>query len=143
MKLNHVTLLVSSIEKSKEFYKQILGIESYIDKTILGEKYSKVTGFQDLKLRFCALRIPGSDAVLEFAQILNPSIELRKDFSHVAFEVDDIMAVYSKAKIYAVSEPVVISGQGKGLDGKKFFYFKDPDGNLIEIIEAKADLYTK
>jgi catechol 2,3-dioxygenase-like lactoylglutathione lyase family enzyme len=142
MKLNHITLVVKDIEKSKNFYQKIWGFEPGFEKEISGEQYSKVTGYSGLKLRFCVLKIPESDVIIELAQFVNPSVEIGNDFRHIAFEVDDVDGVYEKVKDRAVSEPVIISGQGKGLDGKKFFYFKDPDNNLIEILNKSKDLYS-
>ena len=144
MNLNHITLVVKDIEASKEFYKKI-GLEPGFEKVISGEQYSKVTGHPDLKLHFCVLKIPNSDVIIELAQFINPEQNINNDFRHVAFEVDDVDAFYEKVKglgVETVSEPVLISGQGKGLDGKKFFYFKDLDGNLIEIFNKNEELYS-
>ena len=145
MKLNHITLVVKDVEKSKQFYKETLGLEAGFQKEVSGEQYSKVTGFPGLKLRFCVLKIPDSDVIIELAQFVNPSTTVNVDFRHVAFEVDDVDGMYGKLKgldVETVSEPVTISGEGKELDGKKFFYFKDIDGNLIEVFSGKKDLYS-
>ena len=144
MKLNHITLIVKDVMKSKQFYKETLGFEAGFEKEIYGEQYSKVTGYPDLRLKFAVLKIPDSDVIIELAQFVNPSVEIGKDFRHVAFEVDDVDEMYGKLKgfVEVVSEPVLISGQGKGLDGKKFFYFRDLDGNLIELFNKNKELYS-
>jgi len=145
MKLNHITLVVKDVEKSKQFYKETLGFEPGFEKEISGEQYSKVTGYPDLRLKFAVLKIPDSDVIIELAQFINPEQQVNNDFRHIAFEVENIDKICEKLKrlgIKTVSEPVTISGQGKGLDGKKFFYFKDLDGNLIEIFNKKGDLYS-
>ncbi len=145
MKLNHITLVVEDIEKSKQFYKETLGFEPGFGKEISGEQYSKVTGYSGLKLRFVVLKIPNSDVIIELAQFINPKQNINKDFRHIAFEVNDVNEIYAKLKglrVETVSEPVTISGEGDGLDGKKFFYFNDLDGNLIEIFNKNKDLYS-
>jgi catechol 2,3-dioxygenase-like lactoylglutathione lyase family enzyme len=145
MRLNHVTLVVKDIEKSKQFYKETLGFEEGFGKEISGEQYSKVTGYPGLRLRFLVLKIPDSDVIIELAQFVNPPQEIINDFRHIAFEVSDVDEMYMKLKelkVEVVSSPAQISRQGKGLDGKKFFYFKDLDGNLIEILNNKRDLYS-
>ncbi len=145
MKLNHITIVVKDVEKSKQFYKEILGFKPGFEKEISGEQYSKVTGYNGLRLKFAVLKIPDSDVIIELAQFINPAIEINNDFRHIAFEVEDVDEMYKKLKeldVEIVSEPVLISGQSKGLDGKKFFYFKDLDGNLIEIFSGKKDLYS-
>ena len=145
MKLNHITLVVKDIEKSKQFYKETLGFEEGFGKEISGEQYSKVTGYPGLRLRFLVLKIPDSDVIIELAQFINPPQEIINDFRHIAFEVSDVDEMYMKLKglsVELVSSPVEISGQGKGLDGKRFFYFKDLDGNLIEIFNKNEGLYS-
>jgi len=145
MKLNHITLVVKDVEKSKQFYKETLGFEPGFEKEICGEQYSMVTGHTNLRLKFAVLKIPNSDVIIELAQFLNPKQEIHNDFRHIALEVENVDEFYGKIKgkkIETVSEPVTITKQGKGLDGKKFFYFKDPDGNLIEIFNGKEDLYS-
>jgi len=145
MKLNHITLVVKDIEKSKQFYKDTLGLNSGFGKEISGPQYSEVTGHPSLKLKFQVLKLPNSDIIIELAQFLNPKKEISQDFRHIAFEVNDIHKIYKKLKalnVHTVSEPVTISNQGPGLDGKKFFYFKDPDGNLIELFNKNKDLYS-
>lgn len=140
-----MTLVVSDVEKSKQFYKKALGLDPGFEKEIYGEHYSRVTGFPGLRLKFAVLKLPGSKAVLELAQFISPQQKTHPDFRHIAFEVDDIDALFKKLKglgMIAVSEPVTISGQGKGLDGKRFFYFKDPDGNLIEAYNKTEGLYS-
>ncbi len=145
MKLNHITLIVSDIEKSKQFYKELLGLEPGFEKEISGEQYSKVTGHPNLRLKFAVLKIPNSDVIIELAQFINPEQKINADFRHIAFEAENVDNIYKKLKeknVETVSEPVTISGQGPGLDGKKFFYFKDLDGNLIEIFNKNKDLYS-
>ncbi len=145
MKLNHITLIVQNIEKSKRFYKETLGLEPGFEKEISGDQYSNVTGYPNLRLKFAVLKIPDSKVIIELAQFINPTIKINNDFRHIAFEVEDVDELYrkiSEKNIKTVSEPVLISGQGPGLDGKKFFYFKDLDENLIEIFNKNENLYS-
>ena len=90
MKLNHITLVVKDIEKSKQFYKQTLGFEEGFGKEISGEQYSKVTGYSGLRLRFLVLKIHDSDVIIELAPFVNPSQEIINDFRHIAFDVSDV-----------------------------------------------------
>jgi catechol 2,3-dioxygenase-like lactoylglutathione lyase family enzyme len=144
MELNHITIVVSDVGKSKKFYANTLGLIPGFEKEIGGEEYSKVTGFDGLKLKFAVLKIPNSKVIIELAQFINPLLPIKNDFRHIAFEVDDVDAFYNQLKdkgVRTVSSPVTISGHGAGLDGKRFFYFKDLDGNLIEIFNRNKELY--
>ena len=83
--------------------------------------------------------------IIEFAQFIHPLPEISVDFRHIAFEVDDVDKVYNMMKennIETLSDPVTITNCHPKMDGKKFFYFRDPDGNLIEIFNSRENLYS-
>ncbi len=145
MKLNHITIVVSDIEKSKRFYKDILNLDSNFEEEIGGEQFSKVTAIPDLRLRFAVLTAENTDMIIELAQFINPPTKINNDFRHIAFEVEDVDEIYSKLKekgIETLSEPVIIKSPNPKMNGKKFFYFKDPDGNLIELFNSRETLYS-
>lgn len=143
MKLNHITIVVSDIEKSKRFYKDTMNLESTFEEEIGGEQFSKVTATPNVKLRFVVLRSDSSDVML--AQFLNPKTSVNRDFRHIAFEVDDVDKIHSILKnknIETLSEPVTITDSHPKINGKRFFYFRDPDGNLIELFNSRKSLYS-
>jgi len=144
MKLNHVTIVVKDVEKSKEFYRELMGFECPFEEQISGEQFSKVTGFDNLELKFAVLKLPDTNVILELAQFLSPKQDINRDFRHITFEVEDVDEVYDRIKEKAeiVSEPVTINDKNPKMDGKRFFYFYDPDGNLIEILKKKESLYS-
>jgi catechol 2,3-dioxygenase-like lactoylglutathione lyase family enzyme len=145
MKLNHITIVVSDIDRSKRFYREILGLESTFEEEISGGQFSEVTATPGLRLRFAVLRARNSDIIIELAQFLNPQTEINSDFRHIAFEVDDVDEVHLMLKnkgIETLSEPVTISGSHPKINGKRFFYFRDPDGNLIELFNSRKSLYS-
>ncbi len=145
MKLNHITVVVSDIEESKRFYKEILGLDSTFEEEIGGEQFSKVTAIKDLRLRFAVLKDKASNMIIELAQFLKPKAEIHKDFRHIAFEVDEVDKIYSilkKKNIETLSEPVTITDSHPKINGKRFFYFRDPDGNLIELFNSRKSLYS-
>ena len=145
MKLNHITLVVSDIEKSKQFYKEVLTLDSTFEETISGDQFSEVTAIPHLKLKFAVLNIPGSDIIIELVQFINPPTNINNDFRHIAFEVEKVDEIYPKLKeknIKTLSEPVTISNPNPKINGKKFFYFRDPDGNLIELFNSRKNLYS-
>jgi glyoxylase I family protein len=145
MKLNHITIVVSDIEKSKKFYKEILALNSTLDEEIGGDQFSKVTAIQNLKLRFAVLKDKESNMIIELAQFLTPKAEIHRDFRHIVFEVDDVDRIYSELKyknIETLSEPVTISDPRQKINGKRFFYFRYPDGNLIELFNSRESLYS-
>lgn len=145
MKLNHITILVSDIQKSKKFYKDILNLDCTFEEQIQGEQFSKITGYKNLKLKFAVLKIPNTDVILELAQFMNPEQKINNDFRHIAFEVDDVDKIFKRVKqnnCQTISPPLTIKDKNPKLNGKRFFYFNDPDGNLIEILKRKDSLYS-
>tara|TARA_Y100000310_G_scaffold310802_1_gene356418 strand:+ start:2059 stop:2499 length:441 start_codon:yes stop_codon:yes gene_type:complete len=145
MKLNHITVVVSDIETSKKFYKEILGADATFEETISGEYFEKVTATENVKLKFAALKIPETDIIIELAEFINPQTKANKDFRHIAFEVDDVDSMYKKLKeknAETLSEPTTIVDKNPKINGKRMFYFRDPDGNLIELFNARKNLYS-
>lgn len=132
MDLDHVTLVVRDIERSRRFYSEALGVQAGEPKDISGRLIEKVTGIDRVKIRFCVLKMQGT--VVELAQ-LDPAQGPFRDFRHVAFTVDDVDSVYDKVKEHAISEPVTLKSDDPMLDGKRFFYFRDPDSNLVEVLK--------
>jgi glyoxylase I family protein len=144
--INHITILVSDIEKSKRFYKDVLGLETTFERSLSGEQFSKVMGEEDIFIKFAALRSPGPGIILELVQFIRPEKELHNnDFRHIAFEVENVDTVYKRLLekgVETVSEPVTITGFHPKVDGKRFFYFRDPDKNLVELFNKRENLYS-
>lgn len=146
VKINHITILVKNIERSKNFYSELLGLKSTFEIDISGNQFSRVTGIKDVKIRFAALKSSSSHVILELAQFVHPKKEIASDdFRHFAFEVDDVDKIYKrlvKRKTEVISEPVTITDFHPKVDGKRFFYFRDPDKNLIELFNKQDTLYS-
>lgn len=72
VKINHITILVKNIERSKNFYSELLGLKSTFEIDISGNQFSRVTGIKDVKIRFAALKSSSSHVILELAQFVHP-----------------------------------------------------------------------
>lgn len=146
VKINHITILVKDIERSKKFYREVLGLKPTFEIDISGNQFSRVTGIEGVKIKFAALKSSSSPVILELAQFTDPKKEIKNnDFRHFAFEVDDVDRIYKrlvKKKVEVISEPLTISDFHPKVDGKRFFYFRDPDKNLIELFNKKDTLYS-
>ena len=147
---------VSDIEKSKKFYKEILGYDTVV--------YDKEDSFQDLKninggtgnFRRVLLRHSKPRAG-SFSKLLGSSeIELIKandrtpkkifenrmwgdlGFIHLCFDIKNMKAL--KEHCASQGHPFTIDG-GEGFEmgeaAGHFSYIEDPDGALIEFVETK------
>lgn len=144
--LNHIALLVSNLELSKRFYKETLGLETVFEHPIGGEQFEKVTGIEGFDVVFAVLSDPKSRVNIELVEFKSGLMESPSMFNHIAFEVDDVDALHEKFVnncIETVSEPVTLSHPHPKINGKRFFYFYDPDGNIIEVYNKKEGLYSE
>ncbi len=143
----HVSFTVSNLEAAVKWYTEVLGLE-YVRGQIQANAYtSKLVGFPDIHLKVAQLRVPGlavprSQHHIELIEYVHPRGEdipldtNRKGVAHWAFQVDDMLAEYTRLKALGVhfkSEPNYIAeGVNKG---GYAVYFTDPDGFTLELIQ--------
>lgn len=126
MKLNvvdHIAIISSDIEKTKEFYINKLGFQ-LIKETIRQEKDDIILDLrinEDTKLEiFIKQNSP--------IRITNPEA---RGLRHLAFKVDDINLVVKELK----EKDIECEEIRKDKNDKSFTFFFDPDGLPIEIHE--------
>ena len=142
---NHIALQVSDLEKSKEFYRKYIGLVPLFEHGLSGPQFEKVSGISGFDVTFAVLNDKKSDANIELVEFHNDFSDTVSTFSHIAFEVEDVDTLYSVLKkdgIRTISEPVTISHPHEKITGKRFFYFADPDGHMIEAYNKKEGLYS-
>jgi glyoxylase I family protein len=123
MKIHHIAIIVSDINKSLEFYSSVLGFEVK-EKTFRKERNSwKVDIFKaDIHLEL--FTFPASPPRASYPE----SLGLR----HLSFGVDDIEKCYQEMKSKQVSvEEIRLDSSSQ----KRFFFFADPDQLPLEIYE--------
>ena len=143
----HFSFTVADIEKSIEFYRDILGLELVHRQEQANAYTRKFVGYPDAHLKVAQFRIAGarstrSGHLLELVEYVAPKGQkvdtrtLNPGTAHLAFEVDDIQAEYQRMVAQGVrfrSEPVAIeAGINKG---GYTVYFLDPDDITLEIIQ--------
>lgn len=144
--LNHMAILVSDLESSKKFYEATLELETVFEHHINGAQFEKVTGIKEFDAIFAVLSDKKSNVNIELVEFKNGLMESPSIFNHVAFEVEDVDSMYDKLVnncIETISEPVTLSHPHPKINGKRFFYFYDPDGNIVEVYNKKEGLYSE
>ena len=137
--VNHLSFTVSDVEKSAEFYKDVLGLK-LMDICERDKDFSeKVTGIKTARLKIAYLE--AVNCSLELVQYLCPpaqKIDTRTcnvGSAHICFNVSDFHQKLGRLRedgVHFAGSPCVIpAGPNKG---KMVLYFEDPDSNTIEII---------
>lgn len=123
-KIHHIAIIVSDYEKSKKFYTEILGFK------ILKETYREIRKSYKLDLEINGIY------QIELFSFENPPKRLTNPealgLRHLAFEVDNLEKEVNKLFILGIEcENIRIDE----ITGKRFTFFKDPDGLPLELYE--------
>ena len=124
-KLLHTRYRVNDIERSVKFYQDALGLT-------VSRRHTSPRGAQ-----LVFLATPNSDEEIELCQMPAGAepVKVQSDLTHLAFEVDDLLAfaVELKAKGFALSDGPTTTGSGS------FIAFIDaPEGYEVELIQRSA-----
>jgi catechol 2,3-dioxygenase-like lactoylglutathione lyase family enzyme len=151
--LDHIALMVSDLEKSLDFYRDLLGFELLSPEEHIGGPVAEMVKVPDVHMREYRLVPPGGvngyqrgegagQITLDLIQWITPESPRERypihhvPSAHICFGVEDLPAVYErlKDKVEFVSPPVRFTGEGEW----HVLFFYDPDGNLIELVQPKG-----
>lgn len=125
--LHHVAVICSDYERSKRFYRDVLGLR------VLAETHRKARDSYKLDLE-----VPGGPAIELFSfpgAPPRPSYPEAQGLRHLAFSVRDLDAFIRHLEALGIEvEPVRVDE----LTGKRFTFFADPDGLPLELYESVA-----
>ena len=142
--MHHLGLTVSDIERSIEFYRDLLGMELIGRRpSVTADYVAKQTGYDSVELNVASFRVSsGSKQSLEVVQYMSHAGEPsdgatnRAGNSHLCLLIDDLRAGYDDLQSRGVrfkSDPVEISaGPNKG---GLVVYLYDPDGYMLELFQ--------
>jgi catechol 2,3-dioxygenase-like lactoylglutathione lyase family enzyme len=139
-----VAMTVSDADRSAEFFTHVLDFEKVGDIEVAAEDYARLEGVFGTRLRVVRLRLGGE--FLDLHEYLAPRgrplpADARSNdraFQHVAIVVSDMDAAYRRLRenhvTHASSGPQTLPEWNRAAGGIKAFYFKDPDGHALEIL---------
>lgn len=148
-KIESVGFTVSDIDRAIEFYRGVLTFKVESDTEIHGREYELLTGVFGARSRIVRLRL--GDEVIELTEFLTPRgrpipPDSRSNdlwFQHVAIIVSDMDKAYSLLRAnkveHASTGPQTLPDYIKPAAGIRAFYFKDPDGHVLEVLEFPPD----
>ena len=133
---HHTGLTVAELGRSVAFYTELLGCTVESRFSVSGDAFGTVVGRDGVSGRFVHLDSGGSRIELVEYEPAGPTREPatlpQPGGSHVAFSVDDVDAFLEGLpdRVEPLSEPRTTDS------GTRLVFVRDPDGNLVELLEA-------
>ncbi|HEX6111226.1 MAG TPA: VOC family protein, partial [Geminicoccaceae bacterium] len=136
---------VGDMERALAFYTGVLPFEVVSVTEVYGDAYERLFGVFGMRARIVRLRL--GDEEIELIDFLAPegrpvppdSRSNDEWFQHIALIVSDMDAAYARLRQHNVQHastgPQRLPDWNPNASGIEAFYFKDPDGNHLEILE--------
>jgi len=146
--VDSVGITVNDMGRAIDFYTRVLTFEKVSEREVAGEQYERLYSVFGLRLRVVRMKL--GDEHVELMQFLAPrgrptpadSKSNDRWFQHVAIIVSDMDAAYARLRAFHVehasSGPQRLPDWNPNAGGIKAFYFRDPDGNHLEILQFPA-----
>lgn len=141
-------ITVSDMDRAVDFYRRVLASEPVADVEVGGEPYDRLFAVPGARLRIVRMRL-GVEMVelTEFRPRGRPvpadSRSHDRWFQHLAIVVSDIEQAHQWLERHRVARispaPQRLPDWNAAAGGISAFYFKDPDGHPLEIIQFPSD----
>ena len=144
-----VSLVVSDLDRSVDFYSRVLAFEKVSDVEAFGSDVERLQGLFGVRMRIVRMRLGGES--IELTEFLTPQgrpmpLDSRGNdrwFQHVAVIVGDMDRAYQRLREHQVKHastgPQLLPAYLKNASGIRAFYFRDPDGHFLEILQFPPD----
>ena len=146
--LDHITIVVSDLKRSIEFYTKNLNFKYESLEHIEGKWIDKINGIKGVSAEVAFLKALSGEVRLELLNFKTPKSEKDKNISlpnaigirHIALKVKNINEIVFQFKLNGVkmiSDPIEAPKDIKSGDfkSKTLCYFLDPDGILLELAQ--------
>lgn len=137
--VRHTGIVVSNLETSLPFYRDLLELTVWWDQIEEGPSVEAITGIRGARIHTVKLKAPDGVSI-ELLQYLNtphpvPPLSSANSVgcSHVALQVKDLDGLYERSTAQGIRfhAPPLIVSEGKA----KVTYCRDPEGVLLELVE--------
>lgn len=147
--IDAVGMTVSDVDRSIEFFSKVLSFEKVSDVEVAGSEYEHLQGVFGLRMRVVRMKL--GEEFIELTEYLTPRgrpipVDSRSNdrwFQHVAIITNDMDRAYEwlrKNKVqHASTGPQRLPETIKPAAGIRAFYFKDPDGHTLEVLQFPGD----
>jgi catechol 2,3-dioxygenase-like lactoylglutathione lyase family enzyme len=142
--VDSVAIPVSDMARAVAFYTEVLDFRVVADHEAMGADYEHLLGVFGARIHVVRLEL-GAEA-LELLEFVAPRgrplpSDLRSNdraFQHVAIIVSDMDRAYARLREHHVEHastaPQVLPASNPNAGGIAAFYFRDPEGNFLEIL---------
>jgi catechol 2,3-dioxygenase-like lactoylglutathione lyase family enzyme len=140
-----IGVTVSDLDRSVAFYTEVLGFEKRGEKEVLGPDYERLAGVFGMRARIATLAL-GTETI-ELTEYLAPrgramppdSRGNDRWFQHIAIVTSDLDRAYALLREHHVEHastgPQRLPDWNPAAGGIQAFYFRDPDGHFLELIQ--------
>ena len=137
--VRHTGIVVTDMNKSLEFYRDLLGLKPVADFEERGEYIDTLCNMSSVRLRMVKL-LADDGGMVELLHYVSHPMSRAEDNklceigpTHMAFTVDSIDETYARLSAAGVkfNSPPVVAPDGKA----KLAFCQDPDGTYLELVE--------
>lgn len=143
----HIGLTVKDLDRSVEFYRDILGLDYKGYMYMEGESTDRLFDGKNIRAKVAYLSPKTGEGCpdVELIEFVRGEVEedqpslFKTSISELCFGVEDIDGFFKELiekGVEVMSQPQVFDSTAYGFGKSKAFYFYDPDGNILEAIEA-------
>jgi catechol 2,3-dioxygenase-like lactoylglutathione lyase family enzyme len=140
-----IGITVSDLDRAVTFYTDVLGFEKRSEVEVVGSEHERLEGVFGMRARVAMLAL--GDEAIELTQYLAPrgrampadSRANDRWFQHIAIVTSDLDRAYQRLRErgveHASTGPQRLPDWNPNAGGIEAFYFRDPDGHFLELIE--------
>ncbi|PJC59475.1 MAG: glyoxalase [Ignavibacteria bacterium CG_4_9_14_0_2_um_filter_37_13] len=147
--IKSIGITVQDMNRSLPFYEKVLHFKLVSNDTIQSEEYSSLVNVKNAVVHLVKLKL--GDERIELIDFIYPEGKGYPEdshsndfwFQHIAIITSNMDGAYAWLKLNDVKnisvEPQRLPDWNKNAGGIKAFYFQDPDGHPLEILEFPPD----
>ena len=144
-----VGMTVSDMDRAVKFYSQVLSFQKISDVEVFGKDYEALQGLFGLRMRVVQMQL-GKETLILTKYLTPPGDPIPLDshsndlwFQHIAIVVNDMDRAYKHLRQHDIQHvstaPQLLPESLKAAAGIRAFYFRDPDGHNLELIQFPPD----